>query len=100
MRAWAMVSLVGLLVVCAAGCGKEEATADTAPFQAAITSYLAAKSMNMKVTELESLEVAGETATAVCRLEEASGLYSMGVRWRFTFQRDRQGWRATEHEAL
>jgi len=100
MRAWATVWLVGLVLLCLVGCGKEEAAADTAPFQAAITSYLAARSMSMKVTDFESLELAGETATAVCRLEEASGLYSMGVRWRFTFQRDRQGWRATEHEAL
>ena len=54
----------------------------------------------MRVTEFESLDVTGETATAVCRLEEASGLYSMGVRWRFTFQRDGQDWKATGHEAL
>lgn len=101
MRAWARVALVGVLLLCAAGCGKkDEVTADTAPFQAAITSYLAHKSMGMKVTKFQSLQVEGEAATAVCRLEEASGLYSMGVRWRFTFQRDRQGWRATEHEAL
>ena len=100
MRHWAMLSLVGLLLLCAAGCGKDEPAADTAPFQAAITKYLAGKSMGMTVTEFESLDVTGETATAVCRLEEASGLYSMGVRWRFTFERDRQDWKATGHEAL
>ena len=55
----------------------------------------------MEVTEVQSLEVTGETATAVCRLEEASGLYAgVGVRWRFTFQQDGQVWRATGHEAL
>ena len=100
MRVWATLSLVALLLLCAAGCAREEAAADTAPFQAAVTSHLAANRMHMKVTRFESLEVAGETATAVCRLEEASGLYGMGVRWRFTFERDRQGWRATDHEAI
>ena len=49
MRAVATVSLVGVLLLCAASCGKEEVTADTAPFQAAITSYLAHKNMGMKV---------------------------------------------------
>ncbi len=100
MRALAKVSLVGVLLLCAAGCGKEEVTADTAPFQAAVTSYLAQKNMGMKVTEFKSLEIEGETATAVCRLEEASGLYNIGVRWRFTFQQGPQGWKVTEHKAL
>jgi len=41
MRALARIALAGVLLLCAAGCGKkDEVTADTAPFQAAITSYL------------------------------------------------------------
>ncbi len=100
MRALATVSLAGVLLLCATGCGKEEVTADTAPFQAAITSYLAQKSMGMKVTKFQSLKVEDGAATAVCRLEEASGLYAMGVRWRFTFRQGPRGWKVTEHEAL
>jgi len=100
MKAWAMLSLIGLLLLCTAGCGKDEAATDTAPFQAAIAKYLAGKSMGMEVTEFESLEATGETATAVCRLTEASGLYNMGVRWRFTFERDGQAWRVAAHEPL
>lgn len=100
MRAWMALSLVGLMLFCAAGCGTKE-TVDTAPFQAAITKYLADKSMDMKVTEFESIDVTGDAATAVCRLTEASGLYGgMGVRWRFTFERDGQAWRVVAHEPL
>jgi hypothetical protein len=101
MRGCLAAMLVGLLLFCAAGCGKKETVkADTAPFQAAITKYLADKSMDMKVTEFQSLEATGDTATAVCRLAEASGLYNMGVRWRFTFQRHGEVWQVTGHEAL
>ena len=101
MKPWASVWLVGLLLLCAVGCGKDEPMADTAPFQAAVTNYLAARSMDMRVAEFQSLEVEGETATAVCRLEEASGLYSgVGVHWRFTFRRDDRGWTALKHGPL
>jgi hypothetical protein len=85
---------------CLCGCkGERAVTADTAPFEAAIQTYLAAKNMGMKVTEFESLEVEQDTATALCRMEEASGLYGgVAVRWRFTFARDRRGaWQVENH---
>ncbi|NLW50532.1 MAG: hypothetical protein GXY85_06765 [Candidatus Brocadiaceae bacterium] len=101
MKSWALLGLVGLLLLCAAGCGKDGVTADTAPFEAAVAQYLAGKSMDMKVTEFVSLDVTGDAATAVCRLTEASGLYSgLGVRWRFTFERNGPAWRVTGHKPL
>ncbi|MHC4592175.1 MAG: hypothetical protein ACYS8L_05710 [Planctomycetota bacterium] len=93
-------ALVALGAFCLCGCkGEPAVTADTAPFEAAIQTYLAAKSMGMKVTEFESLEVRQGAAMALCRMEEASGLYGgVAVRWRFTFTRDRQGdWQVETH---
>jgi hypothetical protein len=54
MKAWATIGMVGLLLLCASGCKKDEPMADTAPFQAAIAKYLAARSMDMKVVEFQS----------------------------------------------
>ena len=100
MRALTTTLLAGALMLWAAGCARKAEKVDTAPFEAAVTSYLAQKSMGMAVTEFQSIAIEGEAAVAVCRLEESSGLYKMGVRWRFTFQRAPDGWKVTKHEAL
>ncbi|MHC4481610.1 MAG: hypothetical protein ACYS1C_11675 [Planctomycetota bacterium] len=107
MRGALMVAAMVVVVAAGAACfllrGADEQAvqADVAPFQEAIARYLEANSMGMKVTEFESLEVAGDSASVLCRMQEASGLYGgVAVRWRFTFQRDAHGtWRVSEREA-
>lgn len=82
-------------------CGKGEGvTADTAPFEAAIASYLSAHSMDMRIAEFRSLEVEGDAATAVCKMEEKSGLYGgVGVTWTWHFARSAHGtWEVIELE--
>ncbi len=102
MKTRAIGLLLACAVACLVGCGKRgPALGDTAPFQAAISSYLQSKSMGMKVAGFQSLEVNNDTATAVCRMALADDLYGgVAVRWRFTFVRQDGVWTATGHERL
>ncbi len=105
MRTLTVVLIVVLAAAVAGpllvGCSEEETvTADTAPFESAIEKYLRDAGMGMKVTEFKSLSIEDDTATAVCKMEEAADLYGgIGVRWRFTFRRTAGGgWEVTERE--
>ncbi len=93
MRKW--VGVVVAVAFCAllAGCGKDAPTAaETAPFEATIGAYLKAHSMGMAVAEVKSLEIEGDTATAVCAMQEAGGLYAnLSVKWTFTFSKNESG---------
>jgi len=100
-RAFVTTAVVAAVLASVLACGeKAELAADPAPFQAAVTAYLAAHSMDMAVASFESLSVEGDAATALCRMEEKSGLYGgVAVRWRFTFARQPDGsWRVLTHE--
>lgn len=82
----------------ATGCGKAGPPTNTAPFRQAIAEYLKPKSMDMAVSGFESLEVDGETATAVCKMEAADDLYGgVGVRWTFAFRNEGGAWRVESH---
>ena len=94
-----LIVTAGMLGMLLQGCGSDEpaVTADTAPFEAAITEYLRVKSMGMKVAEFRSLHVEGDTARAVCRMQEESGMYNVKVTWRFAFARtSHETWEVTE----
>ena len=81
-----------LMAVC--GCGGSAPTAaESAPFEAPIAGYLKSHNMDMKVVAFKSLDVEGDTATALCSMTEISGLYEggIGVKWTFTFTRDKAG---------
>lgn len=79
--------------------GKEAVLADTAPFEAAISRYLEAKSMGMKVAQFKALSVHDAAAEAVCRMQEASGLHKVTVTWHFNFGRRPDGvWEVLAHE--
>ena len=103
---WLLITALCALSIAApalVGCGGKESavTADTAPFERAIAQYLTAKSLGMQVAEFEALQVKGDTAEAVCRMREESGMHRLTVRWRFRFTRkaaDR--WEVTSREAL
>lgn len=94
--------LATALLACLAvtGCGSGEPEVDTAPFEAAVTTYLADHHMGMEVKEFRSLEISGGTATAICVLKEKSGLHNLGVKWRFSFRRNDARWQVREHKKL
>ena len=86
------------LVLLATGCGEDPPSRErAAPFEAAIAAYLKQHSMGMKVAEVKSLTVEGDTATATVALQEAEGLYNLKVTWDFAFRRAPNGWIATSH---
>ena len=93
MRTRVVAALCLAAVVTVAGCGKDAPTAaETAPFEGAIKAYVASKHMEMKVAEFQSLEIEGDTATAVCKMQEAGGLYgNLSVEWTFTFGKNKSG---------
>jgi hypothetical protein len=72
---------------------------DLEPFQAAVETYLRAKSFGMKPVQLLELNVQGQTATVSFKLKDAEGTYQVAVIWTFTCQRNEQGgWTVTSHE--
>jgi len=96
----AIVVILAAVAFCLLGRGGTGgATADTAPFEAAIAQYLEDKNMGMKVTEFRSLDVEGSAAHAVCRMMEQSGLHNVKVTWQFEFERKADGtWVALSHQ--
>jgi hypothetical protein len=87
---WRRVVCVGLAVMALwspGGCGGRGPTADTAPFETAVNSYLRAQSMEMKAGRFRSLEVDGDAAKATVSLAHAEGAAGVSVQWDFTFAR-------------
>ena len=99
MRLFATLVISALLLVSISGCGKkeEQPKIDTAKFETAITGYLKDKSMGMKVASFEKMDVKDDQATAVCKMQEAEGLYNMNVTWKFTFKKEKDSWKVTTH---
>jgi len=78
-----------------AGCGDNRPTpAETAPFRKAVEEHLAAKSMGMKVTSFESIEIDGDSAVADVRMESKDEVYA-GLKplWQVTFKKTEGAWR-------
>ena len=96
-----LATMLMVHLVLVIGCSKSKPVAvDTAPFEAAIVAYLDEKNMGMAIAEFKTVEITGNSATAVCSMEEASGLYGMKVQWAFTFQRAdaNANWVVARHE--
>ena len=89
------------VALCLAGCSRRSAAppVDPQPFEAAIADYLQSKSFGMKIASVERLQPKGDTATAVCRMQDAEGTYTLTVRWEFTFRRSASGWQVESHTA-
>lgn len=87
------------LALVSGGCGKKqtEAISDMVPFESAITAYLDKNSMGMKIGEIKSLSVSGDTATGTVSMKEADDLYNVNVKWEFTFQKNQDGWEAISY---
>ncbi len=82
------------------GCGESTGKVDSATKQelsSAIAKYCSGKSMGMKVKSFENVDIQGNNATALCKMEEAGGLYNMSVKWSFKFKKQNGKWVATEH---
>lgn len=82
-----------------AGCGRKASlAADPAPFRDAVHAYLAAKSMDMKVSEFRTLTTAGDRAEAEIALVQSDGAAGWKVRWRFWFERHDGRWAVARHQ--
>lgn len=67
-----------------------------------IDAYLKARSFGMKLEKLQKLDVddSGDIATATCIMKDAEGMYNLGVKWMFTFEKSKDGkWQVKGHEA-
>jgi len=95
MRVEAILGLAAAIAVLA-GCGGEKPKAgDAAPFVAALEDYLKAGSMEMKVDQIESIEVAGDTATVKARMATKDELYKMKPLWTVTLKKAGEAWRVS-----
>ena len=97
------IVFLGLLLVISllCGCGGKQLTEQkTAPYKSAVTSFLAEKSMGMKVVEFKSLDVSGDKATGAVKLQDAEGLYAIKPTWQFTFIKADGTWIVQEYKVL
>ena len=67
------------LVLGLAGCGANRGGSDD-EYKAAITSYMAAKSMGMVVSSINDAEADGAKAVVTAKVKDAEGLYNMELR--------------------
>ena len=96
-----MVSIVAVILLAAvvmfSGCGEKGPGVNTAPFEEAITEYLAQKNMDMKVSNFKDIKVNDNQATATCSLKHKS-LPGPAVQWSFTFTRAGDTWTVSSHK--
>jgi hypothetical protein len=89
------------VALCCPGCGKENAakSVDSKPFEAAIADYLQSSGYGMKIASVQRIDQNGDTATAVCKMQEAEGTYALTVTWEFSFRRSKGRWQVERHTA-
>ena len=93
-----LLAMVGLLFLSACS-SPDPIMVDSKEFKTAVTEYLAAKSMGMKVNKFKELSVDGDTASAVVSLELAEDMgANIRVSWRFNFERTDDTWAVTTHK--
>ena len=93
-----LMALAVAIALCGAGCREKEAptTVDSKPFEAAITEYLHNSSYGMKIASVQSIDQKANTATVVCKMQEAEGTYGLTVTWEFTFRRTNGNWQVVK----
>ena len=84
----ALLSVTFLL----SSCGDKPIDIDTAPFDKAITSFLASEHMDMKINKFKALTVEGQTANATCSMKSQTGL-GPAVVWKFKFKKESDAWK-------
>jgi hypothetical protein len=82
--------LIGLVMFISA-CGEKPLDVDTAPFEKSITTFLAAKQMDMKVNKFKAIKIEGDTANATCSMKSQTGI-GPAVVWKFTFKKENNAW--------
>ncbi|NQT87732.1 hypothetical protein HQ560_13265 [bacterium] len=92
------LTVVSVLLM-AAGCGDGTPAVDEAPFRAAVVAYLKRGSMDMRPDAFLSLEVDGETATAVVRMATKEEIgYGLKPKWTIPFRREGGVWKMTTYD--
>ena len=89
-----LTALVVGIALCCAGCREKTAPkpVDSQPFEAAIVDYLHNNSYGMKIASVQSIDQNGNTATVVCKMQEAEGTYGLNVTWQFALHRTDGQW--------
>jgi hypothetical protein len=89
------------VALCCAGCGKENTSqpVDSKPFEAAIADYLQSSGYGMKIASVQRIDQKGDTATAVCKMQEAEGTYGLTVTWEFSLRCSNGLWQVESHTA-
>jgi hypothetical protein len=92
MRSLRLLLMLLITVAVVFGCGSDDvpvAIENREAFDAAVARHLRGNSMDMKIAEYRSFELAedGASATAEIALEHADDLYGLKVTYRFVFAR-------------
>jgi len=89
------------VALCCAGCSKQSAAkpVDSKPFEAAIVDYLQKNNYGMRIASVVRIDETGNTATATCKMEDATGLYNLAVTWEFSFRRSDGHWQVENYTA-
>ncbi|OGV72546.1 MAG: hypothetical protein A3K19_00870 [Lentisphaerae bacterium RIFOXYB12_FULL_65_16] len=80
------------------GCGGKAEDIDTTPFENAIQVYLKERSMELRVAEVKTIKVSGDTAEATISLEYAGEGVGAKVQWKFWFAKKDNAWVVTQHK--
>jgi hypothetical protein len=92
------VTVLGVLLALAAGCGGTKPAVDEAPFREAVVKYLEDSSMDMQPDAFISIDVNGDKATAVVRMATKDEIgYGLKPKWTFSFERVDGKWKASTH---
>jgi len=97
---FALAAVLPFIWGCSGGSVQDEAISPemTEELRTAIENYLEAKSFGMKIASFEQVQSEGDRATAVCKMQEAEGLYGLSVTWAFKFNRSSGIWKVESHE--
>ena len=93
----AVAGLAACLLITACG-GKGASSPENASAATrAITAYLSAQAMEMKVAEIKEFNEAGDTATASASMQQADGMYDIKVTWNFELKKSGSNWIVESH---
>lgn len=99
---FSLAAALGIAVMTLTGCGESQppVNIDKAPFEKAIAQYCKTRNFGMKIKEFVSCATQTDSAVAVCKMQEADGLYGVSVKWEFKFKKTPDGqWEVTVHDA-
>jgi len=96
-----LTSLALGVALCCSGCSKQTVSSavDSKPFETAIADYLQKNNYGMKIASVERIDENGNTAIAVCKMQDATGLYNLVVTWEFSLHRSNGQWQVESYTA-